>query len=299
MGWQEKLERGGLVLIDGGTGSELDRRGVQMSEGAWSGSAVMTAPEVLQQVHEDFIDAGAEVIIANTFAMAGFQLAPAGLGDSVGKLARKAVELAMRARDKAKHEVAIAGSISNMPPFLDLDAFPDPEREAADYRELAGALAEAGVDLIAVEMMEDVEHGEPATRAALETGLPVWLGVSCRQRPEDGRLVSHFASLDFETPLDGLIPLGPAVVNVMHSQPAAVTAAMDMVRERWQGPIGVYPEVGFEGDPNYQGDGTSPEELARHARDWVAQGARLLGGCCGAGPEHIRALRDALPDLQP
>ena len=163
--------------------------------------------------------------------------------------------------------------------------YPDPDLELAGLRELARVLADSGVDLIALEMMEDTRHAARAMEAALETGLPVWLGVSCRQRDSGDGLVSFdLPDMDFSSPLDALIPMGPTVVNIMHSTIDAVPEAVAMVRKRWAGPIGVYPEVWkFNSD-------LTPDRLVEHARSWAEMGVLLLGGCCGTTPAHIRAL---------
>jgi S-methylmethionine-dependent homocysteine/selenocysteine methylase len=152
------------------------------------------------------------------------------------------------------------------------------------------------VDLIALEMLEDTTHAPLAMRAALETGLPVWLGVSCRR--VDGRLVrfsESSAEVLLADILDVLVPMGPDVVTIMHSEVDAVSEALAMVRARWTGPVGVYPESGYFTKPNWNFvDVISPEDLAREARGWIDAGARIVGGCCGTGPDHIRALRRAL-----
>ena len=199
----------------------------------------------------------------------------------------------------AQSAVAIAGSISCLPPGLDVAAYPEATKERDGYRELADVLAEGGVDLIALEMMEATRHAVMAMEAALEIGLPVWLGVSCRFAADAETLVGFdFPDTPLAEPLDTLLPLGAAVVNVMHTDPAAVAPAVNEVRARWSGPLGVYPELGDFSAPNWNFTNLmSPEDFAQTAAQWVGQGARLLGGCCGTTPDHIRALRDALPDL--
>ena len=266
-----------------------------MSEAAWSGLAVHSHPEVVRAAHEDYIAAGAEVIITNTFGTVRFLLEPAGLGDEFENINRKAVQLAAEARDGSGKDIAIAGSISNLPPRMKAANYPDPDLELAALKELAAILADSGVDLIALEMMQDTRHAARAMEAALETGLPVWLGVSCRQRAEGDGLVSFdLPDIDFARPLDVLIPMGPSVVNIMHSDVGAVPQAIAMVRERWPGPIGVYPEVGEFAAPNWTFDAdATPDRLVEHARDWADSGVLLVGGCCGTTPAHIAALAKA------
>ena len=297
--WRQQLEADQIVLIDGATGTELQRRCVPMNEIAWSGVAALTHPDIVRETHEDYIRAGARVITTNTFGSTRQMLEPAGYGDQVEAINRAAVRLARQARDNAAEQaVAVAGSISTEPPAFDRGAFFPPEKELEAYREAAGILADAGVDLIALEMINESSHASRALQAALETKLPVWLGVGCRKTGE-GRIVSFdHPDLELATILDALVPQGPTVVNIMHSEIAAVPQAIELVRRRWSGPIGVYPESGYFTTPNWNFvDVIRPADLVTEALGWVAAGARLLGGCCGTSPDHIKALQAAMPEL--
>lgn len=298
--WQEKLASGRIVIIDGATGTELQQRGVPMDEIAWSGAAVLSHPDAVRAVHEDYIRAGAEVIIANTFGSTRQMLEPAGYGQHVEAVNRRAVELAIEARKLVSDEtIAVAGSISAMPPGFDRTAYLSPEKELDSYREAIAIQAEAGADLIALEMMEDTQHAARAMQAALESKLPVWLGVSCKQSG-DGRLIGFgHEDTSLAEVLDVLIPMEPTIVNVMHTNAHVVPAAVQLVRERWQGPIGVYPESGYFTKPNWNFvDVIPPRELVAEAVGWVESGVRLLGGCCGTGPDHVKALKQAVYDLE-
>ena len=298
--WRQQLGEDRILLIDGATGTELQRRGVPMDEVAWSGAAVLSHPDIVRATHEDYIHSGARVITTNTFGSTRQMLEPAGYGDQVGVVHRDAVRLAVEARDNAGVPgVAIAGSISTEPPRFDREAFFAPDKELAAYREAAELLAAAGADLIALEMINEENHASRAMTAAKETGLPVWLGVGCK-KTDDGRIVSFdHPDIAFETLLDALIPMGPDVINIMHSEIAAVPGAIELLRERWTGPVGVYPESGYFTAPHWNFvDVIEPADFVNEALGWVAAGARLLGGCCGTSPEHIRALQAALPDLE-
>src|SRR6185437_6085655 len=161
-----RLAEGGLVIIDGGMGSQLQAEGVPMDEVAWSARANLDQPEVVQRVHEEFIRAGAEVIIANTFAVSRAGLEPAGLGGRVSEANRGAMRAAMQAREAAaSRPVAVAGSMSSFCPIamdagalgspLSGPAAEDPRFPSlADFREQAALLAAAGADLIALEMID-------------------------------------------------------------------------------------------------------------------------------------------------
>ena len=299
--WIDRLAADEILIIDGGTGSELQRRGVAMDVNAWSGAAALDHEVLLREIHRDYISAGAEVITANTFGTTRFVLASAGLDDQFGRINRRAMRAAREAREEAAAgPVAIAGSLSCLPPGNDPAAYPGPQTESDHYRELAMLLASEGADLIALEMMEDTVHSAMAMAAALETGLPVWLGVSTRLGDSSDRLVGFdFPDTPMAEPLEALIPMTPAVVNIMHTPPEAVAPALEALRQCWKGPCGVYPELGDFSAPDWQFTRQlAPEEFVAHAMTWVAQGARLLGGCCGTLPKHIRALKEAEDDLR-
>jgi S-methylmethionine-dependent homocysteine/selenocysteine methylase len=154
-----RLAAGELVIIDGGMGSQLQAEGVPMDEVAWSARANLQQPGVVQRVHEAYIRAGAEVIIANTFAASRAGLAPAGLGSRVAEANRSAMHAALQARRAAAtRPVAVAGSMSSFCPIaMDPRALGTPLSSKgaedpcfpslADFREQAALLAEAGADL--------------------------------------------------------------------------------------------------------------------------------------------------------
>jgi len=285
--------KGPPIIIDGGMGTLLQQSGVPMDGKVWSGRAVLSHPAAVQQAHEDFIKAGAEVIITNTFAAARHMLEPGGLSEHVEAINRNAVKLAQQARDRAAEEtVAIAGSICEWAPTDD-PKWHQPKAVGESVREQAGLLAEAGVDLIALEMCEEIELSIAATEAALETGLPLWIGMSAKKHQGcDYLSVFDYPEPDFESLIKALSGYPSMMMNIMHTPITDVDEAMRITRKYWQGPIGVYPESGYFTMPDWQFvDIIDAEELARIAQGWVNNGVRLVGGCCGLGPAHIAALR--------
>jgi S-methylmethionine-dependent homocysteine/selenocysteine methylase len=308
-----RLARGELVIIDGGTGTQLQAEGVPMDDLAWSARANLERPDVVQHVHEEYIRAGAEVIIANSYAASRAALEPAGLGRHVAEANHAAVRAALRAREAAAtRPVAVAGSMSSFSP-IDMDAeaagrpHPGPTADdprfptLADFREQAALLAEGGVDLIALEMINAQGYGRAAVAAAAETGLPVWLGLS-PFRLEDGTLVGLPDLGDgesFEDLLGALVDPALAAVTVMHAKPEVTLDAIEIIRRHFAGPVGVYAETGGWQPPNWVFDGLTPAEYLEQAITWAGHGARLIGGCCGVGPAHIRALAAGLPRPAP
>ncbi len=286
-----KLSDRELLIIDGAMGTELEARGVPMHGQAWSASAIKTHPDVVRNAHTDYIRAGAEVIITNTFSSGRHMLEQAGLGEEVRNLNLTAVELAKQARaEAAGGPIAIAGSICD---WVYVEGkWCQPDNLSAALREQAELLAEAGVDIIALEMCQ-TEIGSPlAVEAALATGLPVWLGLSCMRHEGGGDLATFDdPTLNFEAWVDRFARYDIAMINVMHSPIKDVAEGIAAVKRHWQGPIGVYPESGYFIMPNWQFvDVIAPTDLVREARVWVDLGVQALGGCCGLGPQHVRAL---------
>ncbi len=286
---------GAPLIIDGGMGTELERSGVPMDGKVWSGRSVMSHPEAVLQVHEAFITAGAEVIITNTFAAARHMLEPGGLGDYVRDINLKAVRLAQQARDNAAQEpVAIAGAICEWAPTDD-PKWHRPEAVGRSTREQAEILVEAGVDLIALEMCEQSEFSIAAIDAILEFDLPIWIGMSARRHQGCSTLaVFDDAARDFEGLVKALSGYPAMMMNIMHTPVPDVEEALTILQRYWNGPVGVYPESGYFTMPNWQFvDVIEPDELAEIAERWVDSGVRMVGGCCGLGPEHIAVLRQA------
>ena len=138
----------------GGTGSEIERQGVRMDDLAWCGIAHMDQPEVVRRVHESYIRAGADVIIANTFGTAPHILRRLGLKDKIAEINQSAVRLALQARDNTGQDVCVAASMSSMPAFDDF-FIPKNDEVREGFVRQAELLAKAGAELVIAEMMRD------------------------------------------------------------------------------------------------------------------------------------------------
>jgi homocysteine S-methyltransferase len=296
---KQRLDAGEVIILDGATGTELQRRGVEMSPEAWCGPATLNNGELLTQIHLDYIHAGSDVITTNTYASNSMMLTPAGYGEKVKDIVKTAVDAALRARDKAPdgRNVVVGGSLSHMVPHIagtdlvDPDRTPPPAQMAESFHELAQLLKAGGVDHIMLEMMYEENRTPLALAAAQATGLPVWFGLSAR-RSDAGNIISF--NLAEESPLETIINFIPEtgidVVNVMHTQPQAVSDTINMVRNRFTGPIGVYPDSGYFEMPDWNFNEVIPaSKLEEFYGEWVDKGVQLIGGCCGLTIEHIQA----------
>ena len=306
----ERLESNEILLLDGGVSTEIRRRGVALDENVWSGLTTKTHPDQVREVHEDYIAAGAQIITANTYSTARHVLESINLGHESKLLNFKSVQLAREARDNAAREdVYIAGSMSSMTPFTSHREVAIGEHVESSYRELAEVLAEAGVDLIIAEMMRDIENASMVIKAAVSTGLPVWIGYSAmmddngvdvrslRWKNRDDTTSAH----DFGEMVDTLKPLGGQAAGVMHTRVEDTAPALAVLREHWDGPMLAYAETGKLKLPEWLlAEVISPPDYAAVVEGWIKDyGVRIVGGCCGTGPEHIRELHGMLAGIRP
>jgi len=296
-----------IILMDGGVSTEIQKRGVGMDSEVWSGIAHRVNPQIVCQVHEDYIRAGAKVITANTFACARHVLESINLGDETKKINSEAVFLTKKARDNvAKEDIWIAGSMSSMAPFGSQKEVAEGTKVEGNYMELAETLAEAGVDLIITEMMRDVENSKLIIKAALSTGLPVWIGYSA-MRSNDGKNIlswrwkNSLPSKNFSELVKDLTPLGGDAAGIMHSQVRDTGPALDVIDRHWNGPKLAYAETGKLEKPDWSfKEICNPKKYADEINIWINKyGVQIVGGCCGTGPEHIRFLKDHIPKSLP
>jgi len=296
---ERDLAAGKIIVIDGATGTELERRGAAMHEKAWCAMATLTAPELLRGIHEDYIGAGARVITANTFSTNRNMLQPAGLGSRFEELNRRAVELARQACERTGmvERVAVAGSMSHQLPILaradqrDARVLPAPEVAESNFREMADLLAASGVDLILMEMMSDPELANAAIAAAIATGLPVWVGFSVRAGDSGAPVAYARPELGAAQMLDGISLDGVRVAGVMHSKVDTIAPAIELLKARWSSTLMAYPDSGYFKMPHWQFvDIIAVDDFVAYNRKWVAAGVQVIGGCCGLGIEHIEAL---------
>ncbi len=297
------MSDGGLTLLDGGMGRELQRRGLASVTATWSAEALLAHPETVREIHGDFIAAGAEIVTTSNYAVVPFMLARGGLEDRLEDMLAAAVRLAREARDAAgRPEVRIAGSLPPLAQSYRPELVGPPEEIEPLYRRIAEILA-PGVDLFLCETMASGAEARSAARAAAVFGKPVWVAWTLDDTA-NGLLRSG------ETPAEAVAALGDLPVEALLFNccvPEAVSAALPALAAAAKVPVGAYANAltGFKADYVMGGqDGAGGETPAREdlgpgayadfARHWRAAGAQILGGCCGIGPDHISELRRAL-----
>jgi S-methylmethionine-dependent homocysteine/selenocysteine methylase len=278
-----------LLLLDGATGTELERRGLPTALPLWSAPALRDHPHVVREIHAEYARTGVDALTANTFRTQRSVLAGGGLADEAEALTRRAVELAREGSRAVADPPWVFGSV---PPLADCyrpDLVPDRETLEREHAEHLRCLDAAGVDAVLVETMNTLREAEIATRAAGARGLPAIASFVCW----DGDRLLDGSPL--ETAARGVLEAGALGVAVNCLPPSNVAACLETL-SRLGAPFGVYANLGEPDDRTgfRRSEDCTPEAFAAHASGWRDRGARLIGGCCGTTPDHLRALHRAL-----
>jgi len=282
---RDRLEEGSPLLFDGPTGTELHRRGVDTSLPLWSARALLTAPDVLRAVHRDYLEAGAEVITANTFRTHERSLAAGGQPGQGAELTLEAVEIA---REVAGDRAYVAGSLAPLEDCYRPDLVPDRLALLVEHDSMARNLARSGADLILVETHNTVREAVAAARAAATTALPVLVSFVVGR---DAQLLSGESVAEA---VQAVLPFEPTGLLVNCGPAPDLLPALLQIREAAPGiPFGAYGNVGYADDRVgwVSTDAVDPQAYADHAESWMDAGATIVGSCCGTGPDHVRALR--------
>ncbi len=290
----DRLFAGGTVLCDGAMGTMLYSKGVFINR--CYDELNIREPETVRAVHQEYLQAGAEVIETNTFGANAFRLERFGLRDKVreinlagAKIARKSVDAIV---EKQGTEAFVAGAIGPLGVRLEPLGKTGLDEARAAFAEQIAALAEGGVDLLMIETMMSIDESEQAVLAAKDVApqLPVVVMVTV---DEDGNC------LDGTSPEVAVARLSAVGANALgcncSSGPATVLSVIECMSKVTDLPLIAMPNAGMprnvEGRNIYL---TSPEYMASFARKFVKAGASWVGGCCGTTPQHIRAMKSAL-----
>ncbi|AZO29629.1 MULTISPECIES: homocysteine S-methyltransferase family protein [Mesorhizobium] len=285
-----------VVLTDGGMGQELVRRSRSEPTPLWSARVLIDEPDLVRDLHAEFIRAGARVITINTYSATPERLAREGAQDLFKPLQKRGIELARQACDEAG-DAAIAGCLSPLfgsyAPALTISF----EETLGIYRRIVAEQAD-GVELFLCETMASAEEARAAVTAASESGKPVWVSWTLADhgtpRLRSGETIAAASSAL------GDLPVAARLLNCC--RPEAIAAALPELIALG-GPVGAYAN-GFTSVEALKHGGTvdvlharhdlDPQAYAAQAVGWVDAGAGIVGGCCEVGPAHIAALRDRL-----
>lgn len=284
----------GPVLCDGAMGTLLYAKGVFINK--CYDELNLTQPDMVRSIHQEYLNAGAEIIETNTFGGNSFRLMRHGLADQVREINLRGAQLARESADafnqKMAADVLVAASVG--PLGMRIEPLGKTSREEAreSFRQQIAALAEAGVDLIMLETFGYLEELHQAILATREAAPQLQL-VAQVTIDEDGNCLDGASPETFAAKLD---EWGPEIIGCNCSVgPVAMLEAIERIRRITERPLAAQPNAGIprsiEGRNIYL---CSPEYMASYARKFVNAGVGLVGGCCGTTPEHTKAMKSAL-----
>jgi S-methylmethionine-dependent homocysteine/selenocysteine methylase len=294
------------ILLDGGMGRQLARMGAPFRQPEWSALALMEAPEMVAEAHRQFIDAGAEVITTNSYALVPFHIGEDRFASDGARLADLSGRLARQAADKAGRPVKVAGSLPPLFGSYRPDLF-----DAARAPQMLAVLTEGLApysDLWLAETQSSIVEAETAARAALaRAAKPLWISFTLQDETDDPATPRLRSGEPAGAATAAALALGAEAVLFNCSQPevmgAAIVAAREVIaRGGRETRIGVYanafPPQTKKAEANAAlsrlREDLDPASYLGWAETWRAEGASIIGGCCGIGPEHIAHLKARL-----
>jgi S-methylmethionine-dependent homocysteine/selenocysteine methylase len=293
MDFLTRLKQPGPILLDGATGTELARRGVDTGLPLWSANALLTEQgmRILKQIHVDYLNAGAEIITADTFRTHVRALAPSGNGKRAFELTQRAVEIAREAIAEATGDTPrfVAGSISTLEDCYKPDLVPPEDECRAEHSERVHHLIECGVDLLLLETFNTIREAIVAAKLATITGTPVVVSFVCNPAGSilSGETLTEAAGQ--------LLPLGIVALGVNCGPTPDLAKPLAELRAVCgpDFPLIAYGNIGYPDDQVgwVNTDAEDPVAYCQHAVDWPV---KIIGGCCGTTPAHISQLKAEL-----
>jgi S-methylmethionine-dependent homocysteine/selenocysteine methylase len=288
-----------ILLLDGAMGTQLRARGVDVPDyksSIWSALALMQAPNAVRQLHEDYINAGADVITLNTYALSRKLLARENMDERLEELVQTAARVASEAKNNALQQnparapALLAGSLAPLNTSYRADLVGSFEENLTAYRETAALLA-PHVDVLLCETMSSAQEARAAAMAAAQTGKAVWVSWTMAANGESLRsgetLTQALAALK-DLPIEAIL-LNCCSISAINTALPALMSQTDVPAGAYSNPVYDEPPGGEpEANPTAS---LGPQAYADAALEWLRLGARLVGGCCDTTPAHITHLR--------
>lgn len=290
---EELLDSRGIAIADGAWGTQLAAHGLEPGEAPESW--VVHQPDAVRAVAQSYVDAGAEIVLTDTFGGSRFKLAKCQLEDRVDEINRRAAELS---KDAAGEAALVFASIGPTGEFMEPLGTVSEAEMIEVFTEQVRALVAGGADGLLIETMTDLGEAKAALTAALEHfDGPVVTSMTFDRGP------AGYATMMGVKPEQAAEELQEAGADVIGSNCghgiANMIEVIDLMAPATDLPIWAKPNAGMpqlvKGQTVFN---ETPEEMAAHFGDLVEAGARIIGGCCGTTPEHIRALVEARDAIQ-
>jgi homocysteine S-methyltransferase len=294
------------MVLDGALATELENRGCDLNDSLWSAKVLMEQPELIQKVHLDYFNAGADVAITASYQATVEGFAQRGLSKNQAiELIKKSVQIAKNARDEfwsdEKNQVnrnypLIAGSVGPYGAFLADGSeyrgdYQLTEKEMIDFhRPRIEALIESGVDLLACETIPNFVEAQALIKLLSEfPSASAWFTFTAK----DGEHISHGEKIaDVAKWLDSFEQVSAIGINC--SSPLHIPSLIQEIKKNTNKPIIVYPNSGefyISVTNSWHGE-TSSESFGLQSQNWYELGAKVIGGCCRTTPEHIKEIKN-------
>lgn len=289
-----------VLVLDGALGTELERRGVPAPRPLWSAAALESDSAAIRQIHRDYIVAGADIIVADTFRTNVRTLRDAGMRGRGPALNRYAVGLVRQALSVERNrrqamgddpgDVFVAVSVAPVEDCYSPGRVPEEAVLKQEHAETLRWLKAARPDLVWIETMNTVREARAAAGAAADAGLPFVVSFVLRQ---DGELLSGER---LEDAVAAVEPFNPLALGLNCIPPDGITAHLPHLRQATARPLAAYAHINNPAPtPGWSfSQEATPDQYARQVKRWLDLGVRIVGGCCGTTPAHIRAVRNVV-----
>lgn len=280
-----------ILLLDGATGTELGRRGADISLPLWSARALIECPDLVEEIHRDYLLAGADAITANSFRTHARSLGKANMADRAEELTRKAVDIARHSRDRNNPDALVLGSVAPLEDCYQPALAPDAATCRREHEEMIRHLLDAGVDLILIETMNNLHEAAAAADAARKLAPGKWMISFCAASGgPPGILLSGEPLTDLVPALHDALAVGVnCTAASMTDQQVKLLRLLLPAHVR----VSAYANVSkASADGKWiTTDAADPMIYADYAARWISSGAGMVGGCCGTRPEMIEEMK--------
>lgn len=286
---QNRLEQREILIMDGGMGTEILHRGVPTTLPLWSAKALLSHPEVVQHIHEDYIAAGAQIIITDTFRTTRRAFAKQGLADKAHAATVLACQLVQQAIERVKpiHEVYIAGSMAPLEDCYSPELTPSNQELLQEHATYAQDIMTGGVDFLLLETMITLRETLAAIHAAKQLAMP--FAVSFCTDTQGALLGGE----SLEQVVKEVEKYDPLFIGINCVAPVTATKALRVLKLATGKPLSVYAQGEGVADDD-QGwrflEENAIDNYMMQVKHWIEEGAQIIGGCCGTSPAYIERL---------
>jgi homocysteine S-methyltransferase len=288
-----------VTIMDGGMGRQLKAMGAPFRRPEWSALALMEAPEFVTKAHTQYVEAGAEIIITNNYAVVPFHIGQKRFDEKGYELIELAAKLARKAADQAPHKVMVAGSVP--PAFGSYRADLYIEEEADNIYLPHIKAQENYIDIWLAETISTVQEAKKINSLLKNSNKPLWLSFTVKDREEKDVEPQLRSGKTIQEAIETALELDAKALLFNCSQPEEISPVLQILKNaKINIPYGAYANA-FEPikkdqkanlDETTLREDTTPENYLEFAQEWKELGASIIGGCCGIGPEHIEKLRE-------